>query len=77
MICKNCQKEIYKDGESWLHAHSNLKMCGDIAEPIEDVVEKPNINVCPGCGGPADNGFDRCYPPSPYFCTKCDPEDSL
>ena len=27
--------------------------------------------VCPSCGGPADNGHDRCLPPNPYNCTKC------
>jgi hypothetical protein len=32
-----------------------------------------DINVCPGCQGPADQGFDRCLPPSPYYCSKCDP----
>jgi len=26
---------------------------------------------CPEYGGNADNGFDRCIPPSPYYCTKC------
>lgn len=30
-----------------------------------------SLNRCPNCGGPADNGHDRCYPPNPYFCTKC------
>lgn len=30
-----------------------------------------DLNVCPGCGGEADNGNDRSYPPTPYFCTKC------
>lgn len=30
-----------------------------------------DINKCPKCGGSADNGHDRCYPPSPYYCTKC------
>jgi hypothetical protein len=34
-------------------------------EPSERLFE------CPGCGGPADNGHDRCIPPNPYFCTKC------
>lgn len=29
---------------------------------------------CPSCGGPADNGYDRCYPPNPYDCTKCTPK---
>lgn len=32
----------------------------------------PDMSKCPACGGPADNGHDRCYPPSPYFCTKCE-----
>jgi len=27
--------------------------------------------TCPGCNGIPDNGFDRCVPPSPYYCTKC------
>lgn len=31
-----------------------------------------NINTCPQCGGNADNGFDRCDPPTPYVCTKCE-----
>ena len=32
---------------------------------------KESLNRCPGCGGAADNGHDRCLPPNPYFCTKC------
>jgi len=32
---------------------------------------KNNLDECPNCGGPADNGFDRSIPPNPYFCTKC------
>lgn len=32
---------------------------------------KESLNQCPRCGGIADNGHDRCLPPSPYFCTKC------
>lgn len=31
-----------------------------------------SLSVCPGCGGYADNGHDRSYPPSPYYCSKCD-----
>lgn len=30
-----------------------------------------DLTKCPCCGGPADNGHDRCYPPNPYFCKKC------
>lgn len=31
-----------------------------------------NLNECPGCGGPADNGHDRCLPPNVYYCTNCE-----
>jgi len=31
-----------------------------------------DINTCPSCGGEADNGHDRCHPPNPYNCTKCE-----
>ena len=30
-----------------------------------------DLDTCPGCGGDADNGHDRCIPPSPYFCRRC------
>ena len=30
-----------------------------------------DLSRCPQCNGPADNGFDRSIPPSPYLCTKC------
>jgi len=30
-----------------------------------------DLDKCPCCGGLADNGYDRCVPPSPYFCIKC------
>lgn len=33
--------------------------------------EPTDLSTCPGCGGPADNGFSRDVPPSPYYCTKC------
>lgn len=33
--------------------------------------DEPDLDTCPGCGGPADNGNDRCVPPGPYLCTKC------
>lgn len=32
---------------------------------------EPDVSRCPRCNGPADNGFDRSIPPSPYLCTKC------
>ena len=36
-------------------------------------IQEPDVNVCPGCGGYADNGFSRSVPPDPYYCTKCEP----
>jgi len=38
---------------------------------------KVRLDKCPGCGGPADNGHDRCLPPSPYYCTKCMEKERL
>lgn len=37
-------------------------------------LKNPDLSKCPRCGGPADNGHDRCVPPSPYLCTKCQAE---
>ncbi len=31
-----------------------------------------NMNKCPSCNGEPDNGFDRCMPPNPYNCSKCE-----
>jgi hypothetical protein len=36
-----------------------------------------DLNKCPSCGGIADQGHDRCVPPSPYYCTKCTGADNL
>ena len=47
-----------------------------VIESLHTAVYQPEptdseLNTCPGCGGVADNGFDRCIPPNPYYCTKC------
>ncbi len=31
-----------------------------------------DLTKCPNCGGDADNGHDRSYPPNVYYCTKCE-----
>ena len=36
---------------------------------------KVDLSKCPECGGENDRGHDRCYPPNPYLCSKCDPHD--
>lgn len=33
--------------------------------------KRGTCDICPTCGGPADNGHDREYPPNTYCCTKC------
>ena len=35
---------------------------------------RDDLSKCPRCGGPADNGHSREYPPSAYWCTKCEVE---
>ena len=49
-----------------------LEILEDDAQPTPE--PESSIDICPSCGGPADNGFDRGYPPNAYACTKCDPE---
>lgn len=51
-------------------AHRNKHSAPNLGTNVPN--QNRDINTCPGCGGPADNGFDRCLPPSPYLCTKCD-----
>ena len=36
--------------------------------------EMHDWNRCPTCGGEADNGHDRCLPPSAYLCSQCQEE---
>lgn len=36
-----------------------------------------DLNKCPKCGGPADNGHDRCVPPNPYECSCCKRDERL
>jgi len=53
-------------------AASNI---GKAIEAVEATMryEQPDLSKCPTCGGPADNGHDRCDPPNPYECSRCDP----
>lgn len=48
------------------------QMLDQMRSPVEATVcAEPDLERCPNCGGPADNGFDRCYPPNAYFCSRC------
>ena len=42
---------------------------------LRAALAEPDLSRCPSCGGPADNGHDRCMPPNPYVCTKCMAQD--
>lgn len=42
---------------------------------MTDKIPEQSISTCPRCGGYADNGFDRCSPPNPYVCSKCERAD--
>lgn len=42
---------------------------------IKELEGEPDTTRCPDCGGQADNGFDRCLPPNPYSCSKCQQKD--
>ena len=34
-------------------------------------MKEKNTNLCPGCDGEADNGYDRCSPPNMRECLWC------
>ncbi len=70
--CPECLEvnRVYKDPFKVIFV-----LCDDCekvfrAKKVDD--EKPDLSTCPKCGGPADNGHDREFPPNPYFCTKCE-----
>ena len=47
-----------------------MRRQGDLT-PGPALEADPDLAKCPRCGGPADNGHDREFPPNPYLCTKC------
>lgn len=68
----NCRIEPLFPGAADQPSAITDKTGRDCPECVTDQPEAaPSLNVCPGCGGPADNGHDRCYPPNPYCCSKC------
>ena len=44
---------------------------------MEMKINEPIITKCPKCGGVADNGNDRCFPPNPYYCKNCTEIEAL
>ena len=80
MKCKHCGEDVvYYDHINYTHWHGVDRCFAtttvELAEPTikESKTVERDLSKCPGCGGPADNGHDRCVPPNPYYCTKCDP----
>lgn len=79
--------DIYKTidalARDWLAFHAELAAQAEDIKALravriiaDDVVaHRPELDItkCPSCGGPADQGFSREDPPSPYYCSKCDP----
>ena len=39
---------------------------------LHPVLPDTDTTKCPGCGGPATNGTDRCVPPQAYYCDRCE-----
>ena len=58
-----------------LHNEATMGMCAYTRSDLAPVIQPSgdvDVNICPKCGGDADNGFDRCLPPNPYYCSKCE-----
>jgi len=49
----------------------------ELEKPVGMDAEIADLSICPQCGGEADNGHDRCYPPTAYHCSKCMDIDAL
>ena len=65
--------------EEYNEKQKSLRQMQLRAEAEEEIRESQHetgeydLLACPGCGGEADQGYDRCLPPAPYYCSKCDP----
>ncbi len=69
-IVRLCVEELFwmAERESSMKQESAKQQMGTVSP---DMGTDPDITKCPGCGGDADNGYDRCLPPNPYYCMKC------
>ena len=60
--------------EALVAAYQGKDKTGQVTAAITALraaLAEPDLNHCPQCGGPADNGHDRSFPPNPYWCSKC------
>ena len=55
----------FRSGSMWFVGFSKQLSKGCAGDTADD------LSKCPQCGGEADNGHDRCYPPTAYLCSKC------
>ncbi len=65
--CMDCQHALFGAGVAFLTVGQ---------PPSVDEPPEPDLDTCPVCGGPADNGFSRDLPPVPYYCKKCNSSSS-
>lgn len=42
--------------------------------PAPEILPEVDLSRCPNCGGVADQGFDREFPPNAYWCSRCTKE---
>ncbi len=73
--CGNCPKKCCEKCRQYvaiapIHGGPRF-LCNNSVCPCHKAPEKNEWEVCPTCGGPADNGNDRSFPPNAYECTKC------
>lgn len=61
--------EDLKKAEWYLH-HKIQQV--ELEQTIVEAEKELSLEVCPRCGGVADNGHDRSLPPYVYLCTKCE-----
>ena len=65
-VVKNC----WRDVPGW--RLDEIKEQAVVLRAALAEADEPDLSKCPNCGGPADNGHDRCVPPNPYWCVKCE-----
>ena len=65
-----CQRKQDEPRNQCGETCERAKLCATYAQALAQQ-DEPDLSRCPQCNGPADNGFDRSIPPSPYLCTKC------
>lgn len=65
---RSCETCVYFENE---RCRNDLVLCVSFGQWQPKEIT-PDLSKCPECGGPADNGHDRCVPPNPYVCAKCE-----